>query len=112
MTMLRPHFLAAGFTGKALLEDGSLAYYERGKIHRDDAPARVLQDGTRLWYRNDKLHREGGAAVETKDGRPLAYWHDGVFCHAATGGGNGDKTGAPESKVLGPVPLAAKPIPG
>ncbi len=108
--MLRPHFLAAGFTGKALLEDGSIAYFEHGKIHRDGAPARVLQDGTRLWYSKDKLHREGGPAVEPTDGRPVEFWHDGVFCHAAPAGTASDKAGATAAKVQPPLLLASKPL--
>ena len=54
--------------GRFVDEQGSIYYYRRGLLHREDGPAIEYTDGSKYWYQNDELHREDGPAVELFDG--------------------------------------------
>ena len=41
---------------------------EKGKLHREDGPAKEHADGYKAWYLNGKLHRIDGPAIEYADG--------------------------------------------
>lgn len=50
-----------------------------GKIHRDDAPAKIFRDGTGHWYKNGKLHRLDGPAKEYAVSiRHAEWWINGI----------------------------------
>ena len=68
--------------GKLHREDGPAredadgkAWYQHGKLHREDGPAVEQSDGTKCWYQHGKLHREDGPAVEYANG--CKAWHLG-----------------------------------
>lgn len=99
-------FVAATFTGRAVLADGSLAFFENGLIHRADGnPAREFPDGSVMYYEFSMLHRDNGPAVIHADGR-TEYWHRGRPCHAHEGGG-AKEDGTPRRAP--PPLLASKP---
>jgi hypothetical protein len=49
-------------------DSGSKAWYQYGKKHRIDGPAWEAYDGSKAWYHDDKLHRIDGPAWEWDDG--------------------------------------------
>jgi hypothetical protein len=49
--------------------DGSIEWYWKGKLHRDDGPAVSASGGYRAWYCHGKRHREDGPAIVWPDGR-------------------------------------------
>jgi hypothetical protein len=59
-----------------VLPDGSKEWLLRGKLHREDGPAREDADGTKNWCLNGKLHRIDGPAVEWDD-RPNEWFLNG-----------------------------------
>jgi hypothetical protein len=59
-----------------VLPDGSKEWLLRGKLHREDGPAREDADGTKNWCLNGKLHRIDGPAVEWDD-RPSEWFLNG-----------------------------------
>ncbi len=73
-------------------------YYKNGKLHRDNAPAKVYTNGNEVWYYNGKIHRDDAPAIINKipldfidnvdlvddEELPLkclyhVWYHDGVF---------------------------------
>lgn len=65
-------------------EDGIVAHYVAGRLHRTDGPALVCPDGTEEWYRDGCLHRtDGGPAVTTGDGS--TYWYRDGQLHRTDG---------------------------
>jgi len=65
-------------------EDGIVAHYVAGRLHRTDGPALVMPDGTEEWYRDGRLHRsDGGPAVTTGDGS--LYWYEHGLLHRTSG---------------------------
>ena len=82
-------------------------WYQDGKLHREDGPAREYANGSKEWWVNGKLHREDGPAVERTNGSK-EWWlngklhrEDGPACEYANGSKewwvNGRKTA--EQKV-------------
>jgi len=53
--------------------DGTKGWYLNGQCHREDGPAIEYASGTKSWYLNGKLHREDGPAIEFGDG--TKYWY-------------------------------------
>lgn len=41
-------------------------YYKNGKLHRDNAPAKVYSNGNEVWYKNGKIHRDNAPAIINK----------------------------------------------
>jgi hypothetical protein len=41
-------------------------YYKNGKLHRDNAPARVYTNGNEVWYYHGKIHRDNAPAIINK----------------------------------------------
>jgi hypothetical protein len=65
--------------GPALIATQFVAWYRRGKLHREGKPALEIDDGTGIWFRNGKQHRLDGPAVEIpqiRDGSGNEYWVD------------------------------------
>ncbi len=58
--------------------DGSLQYWENGKLHRLNGPAIIYPDGHRAYYQNGKRHNLNGPAVIYAIGM-VEYWIDGVY---------------------------------
>ena len=69
------HPMASEMTGEGVLEWRD----DEGRLHRDDAPARVFPSGREEWYRHGKRHRdpEEGPAASYPDGRRI-WFVDGV----------------------------------
>ncbi len=57
--------------------DGTVRWYQKGRLHRDNGPAIVEADGSRHWFINGKRHREDGPAIEWADGSK-AWFLNGV----------------------------------
>ena len=56
-------------------EDGTRAWFQHGKEHREGAPA--IEDSTgKYWFRNGKRHRDDGPAIERADGT-TEWWRNG-----------------------------------
>ena len=53
--------------------DGDIEWYKEGKLHRDDGPAIEYPNGDKFWYKEDKLHREDGPAIENFNGTKDYY---------------------------------------
>ena len=53
--------------------DGTVHWYWRGQLHREDGPAVEWADGSKVWYRNGQCHREDGPAVEYTSGSKAWY---------------------------------------
>lgn len=49
------------FSGILILPE-SIAFYKKGKFHREDGPAIYLQNKSEYWFINGDLHREDGPA--------------------------------------------------
>jgi len=47
---------------------GSKAWYQNGKLHREDGPTIEYINGTKSWYLNGERHREDGPAIEYANG--------------------------------------------
>ncbi len=57
-----------------LTGDGVLEWRDpRGRLHREDGPARVFPSGREEWFRHGRLHREGGPAVVHANGSVKWY---------------------------------------
>ena len=73
--------------------EGTVRWFWRGLLHRDDGPAIEYVDGSKWWCRNGKLHREDGPAVERVNG-DKRWYRDGLL-HRDDGpaieGAGGDK---------------------
>ena len=41
-------------------------YYKNGKLHRDNAPAKVYTNGNEVWYYHGKIHRDNAPAIINK----------------------------------------------
>jgi hypothetical protein len=57
-------------------KEGTVRWYWRGQLHREDGPAIEHSDGYKAWYRKGKLHRVDGPAVENTDGSK-EWWLNG-----------------------------------
>jgi hypothetical protein len=64
---------------RILAENRTVEYYQNGKLHREDGPAREFRDGRKEWWWNGKLHRIGGPAIETTDGSYFAWYYHGML---------------------------------
>lgn len=42
--------------GPVRYSNGSVVWYYKGSVHRDDGPAIIRADGTRRWYRHGKYY--------------------------------------------------------
>ena len=63
-----------------IADDGRILYRdERGRLHRENAPAVIWPDGTKMWFQFGKLHRVDGPAIEWAHGgrewRLNGKWH-------------------------------------
>ena len=47
-----------------VIKDGNKRWYQNGKLHRLDGPAREDSNGSKHWFLNGKRHREDGPALE------------------------------------------------
>ena len=58
---------------------GDKQWYQNGRLHRTDGPARERANGDREWCKNGRLHRIDGPAVEwasgTKEWRQNGHLH-------------------------------------
>ena len=62
----------------ALVEyDGTLGWFQYGKLHREDGPAIEWADGQKEWYLNGKRHRADGPAVEWNNDKKQ-WWYDNI----------------------------------
>jgi hypothetical protein len=52
------------FTGCLIDDNGDMAWYLNGKMHREDGPAIESPVGSKAWYKNGLRHRENGPAIE------------------------------------------------
>ena len=72
---------------------GTVRWYWRGRLHREDGPAIEWANGSKEWYRNGLLHRDDGPAIEWASGDK--WWFKDGLCHRDGGpafeGANGDK---------------------
>lgn len=64
--------------GSTLHDEGVLAWYQHGALHRDDGPALVYPDGAEEWYQHGQLHRDDGPAVTESDGSQYWYQNDQI----------------------------------
>ena len=46
------------FTGCLIDKDNDKAWYQNGKRHREDGPAREYADGNKFWWLNDVKYSE------------------------------------------------------
>jgi hypothetical protein len=61
-------------TYKVTVDDyGTIRWYLKNKLHREDGPAIERANGDKLWYLNDQRHREDGPAIEYASG--AKYWY-------------------------------------
>jgi hypothetical protein len=51
-------------------------WWQHGKFHRTNGPARECDDGSKQWIQNGLLHRTVGPAVEYVDGHK-DWWVEG-----------------------------------
>jgi len=65
-------------------EDGIVAHYERGRLHREGGPALILPDGTEEWYQDGRLHRSDGGPAVTHDDVSM-YWYESGQLHRTNG---------------------------
>ena len=63
--------------GKFVRNDGTIEYYQNGRLHREDGPA-INANGDKQWYINGKLHRLDGPAIERINGQEVWY-KNGVY---------------------------------
>jgi hypothetical protein len=54
--------IPANYTGSVINKVGRIGWYQDGKWHPVDGPAREYDDGTKAWWFNDKLNRIDGPA--------------------------------------------------
>jgi hypothetical protein len=54
-------------------KNGDQLWYQKGRLHRNEAPAVEEHSGTKKWYQNGKLHRLDGPAIEFHNGTKLWY---------------------------------------
>jgi hypothetical protein len=54
-------------------DEGTIIWYQEGKLHRVGGPAIECLDGYKAWYQKDKLHRADGYAVEYTNGSKFWY---------------------------------------
>ena len=64
--------------GKYIRNNGTIEYYQNGRLHRLTGPAIERSDGTKFWYLNSERHREDGPAIEYADGYKIWY-KNGIF---------------------------------
>jgi len=57
-------------------DNGTVEWYQNGKLHRTDGPAIIYSDGYQEWYLNGKQHREDGPAVVYSNGYQEWYQDD------------------------------------
>ena len=57
--------------------NGSMEWWQNGKLHREDGPAIVWGNGGKEWWQNGLRHRIGGPAVIRSDGSK-EWWLTGV----------------------------------
>jgi hypothetical protein len=51
-------------------------WFNEGKVHRENGPARVYNGTSFFWYKNGQVHRDNGLpAMEYDNGRRLWYEH-------------------------------------
>ena len=55
-------------SGMIMWVDGSVDYYEHGRLHRADGPAVVDANGNEYWYWRGSIHRTDGPAVVNHNG--------------------------------------------
>ena len=55
---------------------GTVRWYWRGQLHREDGPASEYVNGSKGWWRNGKRHRDDGPAVEYANG-DKEWWRNG-----------------------------------
>ena len=64
-------------TYKVTVDDyGTIRWYLKNKLHREDGPAVEWANGNKYWYLNDQCHREDGPAIECADGTKYWYLND------------------------------------
>jgi hypothetical protein len=64
-------------TYKVTVDDyGTIRWYLKNKLHREDGPAVEWANGTKYWYLNDQCHREDGPAIECANGDKYWYLND------------------------------------
>jgi len=77
-------------------------WYQNGKFHRLDGPAREYANGDKLWYKNGERHRLDGPAIEWSCGGK-SWWQNGKL-HCEDGPAvelaNGDKAWHIEGRKL------------
>ena len=61
---------------KVKVYDDRKEWYFKGKLHREDGPARVFADGSKEWWINGKRHREDGPALDYANGYK-SWWING-----------------------------------
>jgi hypothetical protein len=71
-------------TYKVTVDDyGTIQWYLKNKLHREDGPAIECVDGDKEWYLNGKRHREDGPAIECANGDKA--WYLNGQCHREDG---------------------------
>jgi len=58
-------------------DDGSVRWFYKDKLHREDGPAVTLSNGIKGWYINGYLHREDGPAYTDDIAGGMAWYLDG-----------------------------------
>jgi len=84
--------------------NGTKGWWRNGKRHRDDGPAWEWADGSKMWWRNGELHRDDGPAIEWADGSK-EWWRDGIQVEPFTESMDPDELEALATSVLGPQPV-------
>ena len=64
--------------GKYVRNNGTIEYYQNGRLHRENGPAVERFDGTKFWYLNGERHREDGPAIELSDGTK-SWYINGIY---------------------------------
>ena len=48
--------------------DGTIEYYQNGRLHRENGPAVERYDGAKFWYINGERYRKDGPAIDFSNG--------------------------------------------
>jgi hypothetical protein len=67
----------------SIYANGHKYWYQHGKRHRDDGPARIDEYGNKFWCQHGKYHRDDGPAVIDADGNK--FWHQHGELHRDDG---------------------------
>ena len=68
---------------KIVRNNGTIEYYQNGRLHCEDGPAIELADGDKAWYKNGVLHRLDDPAIEYANGNK--YWYNNGNFHREDG---------------------------